>query len=188
MIDKAYILLYSEMYRYKSGYFKKWMCLTLGLIIGSCLIYPTISTLQFLLYAKYDRSGMDSVLQEKFTNLTFNDIAVDELLIPSYEFNQDQPRFYSKYFLNRDPGVYNISLWEACASSASAPLYFDPNSLKNDYDFESRLIDGGTICNNPSLYAFMYAKYLRGHTKIRLISLGTGSIPEDKEQEANDDS
>jgi hypothetical protein len=48
------------------------------------------------------------------------------------------------------------------------------------YGFESRLIDGGVICNNPSFYAYIYAKYLRGLTNIKLVSLGTGiEIPKE---------
>ena len=38
-------------------------------------------------------------------------------------------------------------------------------------------IDGGVICNNPSLYAYELAKDFHGHKKIRLISLGTGEKP-----------
>ena len=40
-----------------------------------------------------------------------NDIVVDELLIPALEFNQNQPRFFSKYYNTTDPGVYNLPLW-----------------------------------------------------------------------------
>jgi hypothetical protein len=38
-------------------------------------------------------------------------------------------------------------------------------------------IDGGTICNNPTLYAFEMSRLLYGHKKTRVISLGTGQIP-----------
>jgi len=35
-------------------------------------------------------------------------------------------------------------------------------------------IDGGVICNNPGLYAYYMAKEFHNHSKIRLVSLGTG--------------
>jgi len=38
-------------------------------------------------------------------------------------------------------------------------------------------IDGGTICNNPTLYAFEMSRLLYGHKKTRIISLGTGIPP-----------
>jgi len=37
-------------------------------------------------------------------------------------------------------------------------------------------IDGGTICNNPSLYAFEMSRLLYGHKNTRIISLGTGQM------------
>lgn len=36
------------------------------------------------------------------------------------------------------------------------------------------LIDGGLICNTPSLYAYQMAKHLLDKPEIRLLSLGTG--------------
>jgi len=36
------------------------------------------------------------------------------------------------------------------------------------------VIDGGAICQNPSWFAYLMAKYLKGHKDVRLISLGTG--------------
>jgi len=38
-------------------------------------------------------------------------------------------------------------------------------------------IDGGVICNNPSLYAYEFARLLLGKQKIRVLSLGTGRKP-----------
>jgi patatin-like phospholipase/acyl hydrolase len=36
------------------------------------------------------------------------------------------------------------------------------------------LIDGGIICNNPSMYAYQMAYYFHGRRNIRVLSLGTG--------------
>lgn len=117
MFDKAYVLLYSEIYRYKNGYFKKWMCMALGLILGTVIMLPIVIQLPNLFFAWYDRSGLEEVAKSKFIdtntgrNLTFDDIIVDDLLIPSFEWNQYEPRFFSKYLRNQDPGVYNLNLW-----------------------------------------------------------------------------
>ena len=40
------------------------------------------------------------------------------------------------------------------------------------------LIDGGLICNTPSLYAYQMAKNLLDKPNIRLLSLGTGENTE----------
>jgi len=38
-------------------------------------------------------------------------------------------------------------------------------------------IDGGVICNNPSLYAYQMAKVLKNKPNVRMLSLGTGLKP-----------
>jgi patatin-like phospholipase/acyl hydrolase len=107
-------------------------------------------------------------------NLNFDDVYADELLVTSYEYNSKTPRFYSKYFRTIDPGRYDVKLWTAVSASSSAPIYFDPKTHTNEFDIEETLIDGGLICNNPSLYAFQMARHIHGHDDIRLMSLGTG--------------
>ena len=60
------------------------------------------------------------------------------------------------------------------AASSSAPIYFDPKRRTNRYNMNETLIDGGLICNTPSLYAYQMAKHLLDKPEIRLLSLGTG--------------
>ena len=114
-------------------------------------------------FAWYNRSGLDRIAFSNLKSLRFDDIYADELLVTSYEYNSKTPRFYSKYFKNLDPGRYDVMLWTAVSASASAPIYFDPKTNTNQFQIEEQLIDGGLICNNPSLYAFQLAKHLRGH-------------------------
>jgi len=95
-------------------------------------------------------------------------------MIAAFEFNSNQPRFYSKYFKSELAGYYDVTLAQAAGSSASAPIYFDPNSYTNVLGLKETLVDGGIICNNPALYAYLLAKYLKGHKEIRVVSLGTG--------------
>lgn len=42
---------------------------------------------------------------------------------------------------------------------------------------QEMLIDGGPIANNPSMYTYIYSKYLEDHNDILMISIGTGSKP-----------
>jgi uncharacterized protein len=79
--------------------------------------------------------------------------------------------------VNRDPGFYSFPIWKAVASSSSAPIYFDPFSSVNGYNITTRLVDGGIVANNPSFYAYLYAKHFKNHKKVRIISLGTGEPP-----------
>ena len=54
------------------------------------------------------------------------------------------------------------------------PLAFNPQIIVNKYGIEEELIDGMIICNNPAMYAYLMAKYLKRNSNIRMLSLGTG--------------
>jgi len=66
-------------------------------------------------------------------------------------------------------------------SSGSAPIYFDPQSYTDGYNFNETLIDGGIICNNPAMYAYLHAENYLNKGYIRVLSLGTGLPPVDEE-------
>ena len=95
----------------------------------------------------------------------------------AYDYNSQEPRFFSKYFSHNDPLIYDVPVGNATGASAAAPTFFDPKVNKDGYGFTEMQIDGGIICNNPALYAYELAKNYRGHDKIRVISLGTGEKP-----------
>ena len=86
--------------------------------------------------------------------MRINDIKVNDLFIPAFEFNSKSPRFYSKYFVNEDPAKYDIPLWEIAASTSSAPGFFDPFQRVNGFNITEYLIDGAIICNDPSFLAW----------------------------------
>ena len=58
-------------------------------------------------------------------------------------------------------GNYNVMLREAVGASAAAPTFFDPKTLINHFNIEEQLVDGGIICNNPAMYAFILARHLK---------------------------
>ena len=64
---------------------------------------------------------------------------------------------------------------KATVASGSAPIYFDPTIYDNKYGIQENLIDGGIICNNPALYAYIHAKFFNKKKNIRILSLGTGT-------------
>jgi len=75
-------------------------------------------------------------------------------MVTSYDYNSRTPRFFSKAFIKIDQGKYDVPLATAVAASSSAPVYFDPKVVEDAYNFETSLVDGGIICNNPSLYGY----------------------------------
>lgn len=65
----------------------------------------------------------------------FMSILTNELLVVAYEYNSQEPRFYSKYFVHQDPGIYDVPIGNATGSSSAAPTFFNPNQVKNHYGF-----------------------------------------------------
>jgi patatin-like phospholipase/acyl hydrolase len=174
MVDQAYNICIREKNEYMSNRFKKWFVFGFGVVLSVGLAYATTEFVSVATNAVYDRSGLEEGTDQYFGNRTFDDIAVDELMINAYEFNSQQPRFYSKYFRKTRKGSHNVMLKTAMAGSGAAPIYFDPETHKDDYGIWETVIDGGIICNNPELFAYMMAKYLKGHKNVRVLALGTG--------------
>jgi predicted acylesterase/phospholipase RssA len=127
--------------------------------------------------ASYDRSSMDKIMKEEFLDFRFSDILTHELLVFSYAYNEQEPRFYSKFFKYDDENKYDVKIGQATGASAAAPTFFDPQRLVNDYNMTEYLIDGGIICNNPALYSYQIATKLYKKKKVRVVSLGTGESP-----------
>ena len=70
-----------------------------------------------------------------------------------------------------------MSIGNQTASSSAAPTFFNPHEVINGYNLTELQIDGGTICNNPTLYAYELSRQMYGHMKTRVVSLGTGQLP-----------
>ena len=132
----------------------------IGLVIGILLSIYGVEYINILYYSKFSRQGLTNSLNEHFGNATFNDITTDDLLVAAYSYNAMVPRFYSKYFLNINPGIYDLPLKLAVGGSSSAPIAFNPEVIVDHFNITETLIDGGVICVNPCGYAYYYAKWL----------------------------
>jgi patatin-like phospholipase/acyl hydrolase len=73
-----------------------------------------------------------------------------------------------------NPNVYDVNIGESTGASSAAPTFFDPKTTVNAYGLIELQVDGGIICNNPSLYAYQVAKLLNKKKNIRILSIGTG--------------
>lgn len=155
----------------------KWVIVFVFFVLGMLLGYEIPKHLYVLLYAKYQRGGLDTVMQKNLGHYKFEEILTQELLIPAYAYNTQEPRFFSRYFSHNEPGIYDVTIASACEASSAAPTFFAPMQLKNGYGFTEQFLDGGVICNNPSLYAYEMARDLYDMKKIRVLSLGTGQKP-----------
>ena len=103
----------------------------------------------------------------------FSDVLSDELLVVAYDYNSQQPRFFSKYFSSIEPAIYDVPIGDATGASSAAPTFFDPKTQIDGYGFTELQIDGGVICNNPAMYAYQMAKDMHSKKNVRVMSLGT---------------
>ena len=94
----------------------------LGLIIGTTV--P--GAIHTLLNAKYSRHSLDNIMRKLVGKYRISDALTDELLIVAYDYNSQEPRFFSKIFSHLNPHVYDVTFGNATGSSSAAPTFFDP--------------------------------------------------------------
>ena len=133
----------------------------------------------------YTNKELKSLLKEIFTagndGITplLNDLKT-KVCIPSFngnlgEINVLKTKHHEDYI--RD---YKLPAHEVALSSASAPVYFPPNSFSYDNEHGSgtniNMIDGGIFANNPALIGIFEATDKLGYqfSEVKILSLGTG--------------
>ena len=172
---------------YSRGKFRKWACASFCLIFGALIAFP-LSTAAFRANkALFSRSGLDAAYDEFVGDTLISEAITDELFIIAYDYNNQEPRFYSKKFIELDPGVYNVSIGFASGASASMPGGFPPQVWRNDYKLKEVMIDGGVVANNPSLMARSLTRMnpkAQGK-KVRIVSLSCGRGPRDPNKKAD---
>lgn len=148
--------------KYQAQKIKKYFVFALGLIIGLILGIKIPSIVNMLTHSSYSRVSLDNIMQTLLGKFHINQSMTDEILIVAYEYNSQEPRFFSKYFSKMEPKIYDVPVGNATGASSAAPTFFDPKVQKDGYGFIEMQIDGGIICNNPSLYAYEMAKNFHG--------------------------
>ena len=94
----------------------------LGIMLG--LILP--KKIDRLNHSNYDRSSLDTIMVNLLGQYNITETISDEVLIVAYDYNSQEPRFFSKYFAHKDPNIYNMKVGFATAASSAAPTFFDP--------------------------------------------------------------
>jgi uncharacterized protein len=115
----------------------------------------------------YDNERLKKYLQMYLGHVSLSEVDIP-LVIPSVDMGECDIRLFRSY----ERADEDIRLWDAVLSSCSAPLYFQPNNVNNDY----LAADGGLYANNPSLVCLTEAMQTFGCTieSVRILSVGTG--------------
>lgn len=127
--------LKDEHIHYQENTYKKYLMLWLGITLGLILGYKVPFYYNKLANPSYIRGGLDEKMSEILGETHIKDVLSDEVLIVAYDYNNQAPRFFSKYFSNYEPNIYDKAVGNATAASASAPTYFDPRSNVDAYGF-----------------------------------------------------
>jgi uncharacterized protein len=119
----------------------------------------------------YSDRYLRRLLKQAFKEITLGEIQ-KPLLIPAVDITHGKPYVHRTDFGYSSENELSIKLWDAVLSSCSAPIYFPPNNVNNQY----LSIDGGLWANNPSLVCVTEALH---HLKtdladIHILSIGTG--------------
>lgn len=145
-----------------------------GPIIFKQGILNRIQTLNGLIRPKYPQRNMENVLNEYFQNTKISE-SLTELIIPSYDIEQENPIYFTTHFAKNRPG-FDHPMKEVARATSAAPTFFS-SKKRNLIDKSLSLIDGGIFANNPSMVAYAEAKRLWPDVDDRdflLVSLGTG--------------
>lgn len=88
------------------------------------------------------------------------------------DITHGKPFIHRSNYGHPDSSDLSIKLWDAVLSSCSAPVYFPPNKIGDQY----LSIDGGLWANNPSLVCLTEAIHFfqKGMEEINILSIGTG--------------
>lgn len=112
----------------------------------------------------------------RFFRKAFGEITLAEikkpLLIPAVDVTNGKPFIHRSNYGHTENDDQSIKLWDAVLSSCSAPVFFPPNNINNQY----LSIDGGLWANNPSLVCVTEAlrQFHKDIKEIEILSIGTG--------------
>lgn len=140
-------------------------------------------TLGGLADEKYEASGLEKALEEKFGNTPLSQL-LRPCLITSYDIRYRKTVFFGSHKTDegRNKGRDFLVRHVARATSA-APTYFEAANIPSMAGVHHALIDGGVFANNPSMCAYAEARGLTlgGIVKptakdMYLLSIGTGTV------------
>lgn len=176
-IKNTQMLLAQAKANYELNKPKMWIVLVFGIIVGMILGVNIPYLINKINHSLYSRKSLDNIMKTLLGDYKIDQALTDELMIVAYEYNSERPRFYSKWFAERNKDIYNVPIGNATGASSAAPTFFDPKVNVNGFNMSELLIDGGVICNNPALYAYQLAYNFHKQRKIRVMSVGTGEKP-----------
>ncbi len=76
----------------------KWLVVLVFMVVGLLLANFLPPIVNLLLGSRYNRVKLEALMKDKLGDAGFNDVLTDEILVVAYDYNSQEPRFYSKYY------------------------------------------------------------------------------------------
>lgn len=157
-LDECQRELMEQKEKYMRRRHYKWIVVIGFMFLCSISIIFFGKMYQFATNSLYDREPMEDLMNSLIGKRVISDAITDELMITAYDYNSQKGRLFSKSFAKRNPELLNVKFSLATGSSSAAPIFFEPQIIKNGYGQKSLLIDGGMIGNNPALLSYSLSK------------------------------
>ena len=139
---------------------------------------------------KYPSKGIEDVLRTRFQETRLS-AALTDVLIPSYDLENQWPRFFKSVWAQGNPSE-NFLMRDVARATSAAPTYFEPHRFEGEEPAEAGInghlvVDGGIFANHPAMCALAEAKSIHRDAEILLVSLGTGDLTRTEEFEDAED-
>ncbi len=137
-------------------------------------LWYTLLHLGNILGPKYEKEGLESVLEKYFGDTHLKD-ALTELLIPSYELESREAFFFKKaHAVDED---LDFLIKDIVLAASAAPTFFPPKKLTHPITRATMaMIDGGVFANNPAMCALVEAMRMWPKESYLVLSVGTGRL------------
>lgn len=124
VVDEATLTAYEDELEKKRQY--NYISLAVFVFLGFIFALVFQKVFAKLSKPKYNRASLEGIMESRLGAYPITETLSDELLITAYDYNSQEPRFYSKYFANQEPKIYNVPVGNATGASSAAPTFFDP--------------------------------------------------------------
>lgn len=140
--------------------------------------YHRILTLNGLIGAKYKTKERYDLFRKYIGGLYFDSL-INNVIVPAYDMKNKNPLLFRNW-IAKDQESENFSVVDLLMGAVSFPGFF-PSVVLGSGSKEVILTDGALFVNNPSLAALLLAMKMYPNKKYILVSLGTGTPRETKQ-------